>query len=84
MFCVHIMLQCAMNEAVLERVRSEVQRRRLTHEQLADHLGLSRPQVSRMLSGRSGRVPEGWAHLLDLLGLELVAKRTRRGYGEES
>ena len=31
------------------------------------------PNVSRLLSGASGRVPETWQKILDELGLELIA-----------
>ncbi|MCD0169663.1 helix-turn-helix transcriptional regulator [Deinococcus sp. 23YEL01] len=70
-----------MNESILNTVRNEVEKRGLTHQELADQLNMPRSQVTRMLNGKSGRIPDGWAALLHALGLEVVAKRTggRRG-----
>ncbi|GGK90957.1 helix-turn-helix domain-containing protein [Deinococcus radiotolerans] len=70
-----------MNESVLNAVRIEVERRGLTHQQLADQLDMPRSQVSRMLTGKSGRIPDGWVALLQALGLELVAKKAGRRNG---
>lgn len=61
-----------MNPEIREGVRAELRRRGLTHAQVADLLGMPRPQVTRMLTGQSGTVPDGWQRLLDALDLHLT------------
>lgn len=60
-----------MNTQIREAIRAELSRRKLTHAQIAEELGMPRPQVTRMLTGQSGSVPEGWQKLLDALDLQL-------------
>lgn len=61
-----------MNPEIREHIRAEMQRRGLTHAQVADLLGMPRPQVTRMLTGQSGSVPLGWQKLLDTLDLKVT------------
>ncbi|WP_342766826.1 helix-turn-helix transcriptional regulator [Deinococcus irradiatisoli] len=49
----------------------------VTHEKLADLTGIQRPNVTRLLTGQSGAIPENWQKVLDVLGLELVAQPKR-------
>lgn len=44
-----------------------------SQEELGELVHMAQPNVARLLSGRSGRVPETWQRVLDALGLELVA-----------
>ena len=66
-----------MNTTVNERVRNTVKqqmlRRDLNQTTLAKRVSMSRVNLVRLLSGRSGQVPESWQKVLDELGLELVA-----------
>lgn len=48
--------------------------RGLTQQAMADKMGVDRVYVNRMLSGNASNPPGHWAAMLDLLGLELVAK----------
>ncbi|WP_425146166.1 helix-turn-helix domain-containing protein [Deinococcus sp.] len=52
--------------------------RGVTHEKLAELTGIQRPNVTRLLTGQSGTIPDNWQKVLDALGLELVA-REREG-----
>jgi ribosome-binding protein aMBF1 (putative translation factor) len=54
----------------IEQVRRE---KNLTHEDLAAMIAIDRPNLTRMLSGTSGKLPKKWQALLDALGLELKA-----------
>ena len=62
-----------MNEQVRQVVRERMKAEGVTHEKLAELTGIERPNVTRLLTGQSGRVPENWQKVLDALGLELVA-----------
>ena len=56
-------------------VREAMAERNLTHQDVADLLGVSRSRVGHLLSGARGRIPESVTELLDALGLELVVRR---------
>lgn len=64
-----------MNAEIRGAVRDELRRRGMTHAQIAHQLQMPRPQVTRMLTGQSGSVPEGWQKLLDALDLQLTVTR---------
>lgn len=61
-----------MNDEIREGVRAELKRRGLTHAQMAEQLGMPRPQLTRMLTGQSGQVPEAWRKLFGALDLHLT------------
>ncbi len=67
-----------MNEQVRQAVRERMKERGVTHEKLAELTGIQRPNVTRLLTGQSGTIPDNWQKVLDALGLELVA-REREG-----
>lgn len=70
--CNYICYFPEMNPEIREQVRIELRRQSLTHAQIADLLGMPRPQVTRMLTGQSGSVPIGWQKLLDTLDLKIT------------
>lgn len=70
-----------MNEKVRQGVREVMKSRGLTHQDLAELTGIARPNVTRLLGGSVGMVPDNWQKMLDALGLELVA--VPRGDGSE-
>lgn len=62
-----------MNEQIRETARRALKERKLRQADIAEEIGLSQPEVARLLTGRVGRVPDAWQKLLDALDLELVA-----------
>ena len=62
-----------MNESVRQSVKERMKAQGVTHQELADRTGIERPNVTRLLSGNVGKVPDNWQKVLDALGLELVA-----------
>jgi transcriptional regulator with XRE-family HTH domain len=62
-----------MNERVRQVVKAVMQERELTQTRLAEELGMQQPNLTRLLSGRIGSVPENWQRVLDALDLELTA-----------
>lgn len=65
-----------MNDTVRQTVKTTMKERGLTHQELADLTGLERANVTRLLSGTVGKIPENWQRVLDALGLQLVAVPT--------
>ena len=63
-----------MNDQVRQAVRDRMKERGVTHERLAELTGIQRPNVTRLLTGQSGAIPENWQKVLAALGLELVAQ----------
>ena len=63
-----------MNEQVRQVVRERMKEQGITHERLAELTTIQRPNVTRLLTGQSGTIPENWQKVLDALGLELVAQ----------
>jgi transcriptional regulator with XRE-family HTH domain len=61
-----------MNERVRERARRIIEEKALTQEEIAKLAGIKQATVSRLLTGRLGKVG-AWEKLLDALGLELIA-----------
>jgi transcriptional regulator with XRE-family HTH domain len=61
-----------MNDEIRRRVVEEMERQKLTRYQLAKDIGVEAPNVSRLLNGRSGKVPESWDAIFKRLGLKLV------------
>ncbi len=68
-----------MNEKVRQGAREAMKAQGLTHQQLAEATGIERPNVTRLLSGQVGKVPDNWQRILDALGLELVAVPKKEG-----
>lgn len=68
-----------MNEKVRQSVRDAMKARGVTHQQLADLTGIERPNITRLLGGSVGKVPDNWQKVLDALGLELVAVPKKEG-----
>lgn len=63
-----------MNEQVRQVVRERMKEQGITHERLAELTGIQRPNVTRLLTGQSGTIPDNWQKVLDALGLKLVAQ----------
>lgn len=68
-----------MNETVRQGVKDTMKARGLTHQELADLTGIERPNITRLLTGAVGKVPDNWQRVLDALGLELVAVPKKDG-----
>lgn len=64
-----------MNEEIRKAVIAEMKRRSLTRYQLAKELGIEAPNISRLLNGRSGKVPESWQAIFDKLGFTLTVRK---------
>ncbi len=66
-------MNATVNEKVRNTVKQQMLRKDLNQTTLAKRVSMSRVNLVRLLSGRSGQVPESWQKVLDELGLELVA-----------
>lgn len=66
-------MKTTMNLKVRETVKQQMRERNISQTMLADKVAMSRVNLVRLLSGRSGQVPEGWQKVLDELELELIA-----------
>lgn len=62
-----------MTDSVRALVNQRMAAKGINRAQLAREVGMELPNVSRILNGRSGVMPESWGRILDVLGLELVA-----------
>lgn len=62
-----------MNKQIREIARKLIEERDLTHREVGESIGADRVTVTRLLSGKNGRIPENWQEILDLLDLELIA-----------
>lgn len=63
-----------MNDAIREAVKQAMKDQGLSQVTLAKELDIDRVNLTRILSGRSGKPPETWSKILDRLGLELVVR----------
>jgi plasmid maintenance system antidote protein VapI len=63
-----------MNDSIREMVKQTMGANGLSQGDVSRALGIKRPNLTKMLSGRSGVVPENWQRIFDYLGLELVVK----------
>jgi len=61
-----------MAEAIGREVRAELARQRLTHSQLAAHLGLAQSQVSKRLAGTIEFRPSELEKAAEFLGVPLL------------
>jgi transcriptional regulator with XRE-family HTH domain len=63
-----------MTETVIKQVRRAMEKQSISQGELSRRTGIERPNINRLLTGKSGKVPENWQKVLDELGLELVVK----------
>lgn len=63
-----------MTETVRKAVKEQMEKLGKSQGDVAEALDMERVNVTRMLSGRSGKIPEKWLEMLDYLGLELTVK----------
>ena len=66
-------MRIGMNEEVREAVKREMEKREVSQGELAKLINVERPNLTRILSGRSGKIPKVWQEILDTLDMELVA-----------
>lgn len=64
-----------MNSEVIKAVKQNMQDAGVSQGELAKRIGIERPNLTRLLSGRSGRVPDNWQKILNELGLELTVQK---------
>lgn len=62
-----------MNDQVREAVAKALKERGISQKDFAQSIDLEPPNLSRLLNGHSGRIPENWQRILDALELDLVA-----------
>ena len=67
-------MQRDMTDEIRHAVRVELARGRLTQGQLADRVGVSPQQLSRMMQGKSEGSVKAWQRVFDELGLELTVR----------
>lgn len=63
-----------MNESIRRAVKQRMDEKGLSQGDVARALQMQRPNLTKMLSGRSGEIPRNWQELLDFLDLELTVK----------
>lgn len=73
-----------MTEAVRKAVKARMEKLGKSQGDVAKALDMERVNVTRMLSGRSGKIPEKWLEMLDYLGLELTVKSKAEGSKDAS
>lgn len=67
-----------MNERIRGKIKEEMKRKKMSINALSSKLDMPRPNLSRLLNGRSGKVPESWQAILDELDLELVVQPKKK------
>ena len=67
-----------MNEYVREQARKAIEEKALTQEDIAQLAGIKQATISRLLTGKLGKIG-AWEKLLDALGLELTATPKEKG-----
>lgn len=73
-----------MNEQVRQAVKAALKEKGVTQAHLAEMTGIERPNITRLLSGSVGKVPDNWQKVLNALDLELVAQpKTKRAKEEQ-
>lgn len=63
-----------MTDNIRKTVREVMTEKGITQVDLAELVSMERPNVTRILAGRSGKIPDGWQKILDALNLELVVR----------
>lgn len=66
-----------MNDDIRTAVKRAMKEQGLSQVKLAEELGIDRVNLTRVLSGRSGKTPDSWEKILDRLGLELYVREKR-------
>lgn len=64
-----------MNNDIRQKIIKELARRGISQYKMAHDLDMPQPSLSRLLKGRSGKVPLSWQKMFDYLELELTVKR---------
>ena len=67
------MCNMEMNQRIRKITRDAMEQKGISTYRLAELTGMQQPNVTRLLTGRSGSIPESWQKILDALNLELVA-----------
>jgi transcriptional regulator with XRE-family HTH domain len=67
-------MRTVMTDDIRHAVKVELAKRKLTQGELAKGVGITVQQLSRMMQGKSAKVPDSWQSVFDFLGLELVVK----------
>jgi predicted XRE-type DNA-binding protein len=70
-----------MTDKIREMVRESMTQQGMSTYRLAQITEIEQPNVTRLLKGRSGKIPDSWQKVLDALGLELVVQ-TKRAKGK--
>lgn len=63
------MTTTAVTATVIENIRAQMARKRLSQKDIADHLGVTQPAVSARLSGKTPIDVEELSKIADLLDL---------------
>jgi antitoxin component HigA of HigAB toxin-antitoxin module len=61
-----------MNDRIKAAIRTVLEERGITQEELAQKLGIKQPSVAQVLSSRRAKVPQSLLDILEALDLELV------------
>ncbi|RIH90656.1 hypothetical protein Mterra_00258 [Calidithermus terrae] len=61
-----------MTDRVRKAVKERMAQLGMSQGDLAEKLHMERVNLNRVLTGRSGKIPESWQRILDSLGLELM------------
>ncbi len=64
----------SMTESIREMVRESMNQQGVSTYRLAQLTEIEQPNVTRLLKGRSGKIPYSWQKILDALDLELVVQ----------
>lgn len=64
----------SMTNSIREMVRESMNQQGISTYRLAQLTEIEQPNVTRLLKGRSGKIPDSWQKILDALDLELVAQ----------
>lgn len=61
-----------MTTEILRMVKATMTEQGISQKWLAEQIGISENQASRILQGKSTTLPDVWAQFFDLLGLRLI------------
>lgn len=64
-----------MNDEVRDAVRKAMKEQGISQVKLAEELGVDRVNLTRALSGRSGKIPDLWQRIFERFGLEITIKK---------
>ena len=71
LYVMYIMID-NVNDYIRQEVRIELAKRRMRQSELADKIGRSRQQLSTVLQGQGGNVPDIWLEIFNELDFELM------------